>query len=92
MLFINSQIVVESFWMLVSLSSRQFCACRKDTLLSAAKYSASSLTITQRPRQALAKWPVTVKVFKTLDDRQFGIFNKFDLSKNPNQSKLSNAL
>ena len=41
----------------VSLSSRQFCACRKDTLLSAAKYSASSLTITQR--QALALWPVT---------------------------------
>ena len=54
MLFINSQIVVESFWMLVSLSSRQFCACRKDTLLSAAKYSASSLTITQRHRPSEA--------------------------------------
>ena len=50
--------------MLVSLSSRQFCACRKDTLLSAAKYSASSLTITQRPRQALAKWPVTGQGFQ----------------------------
>ena len=48
MLFINWQIVVESFWMLASLPSRQFCACRKDTLLSAAKYGASSLTITQR--------------------------------------------
>ena len=56
MLFINWQIVVESFWMLVSLSSRQFCARRKDTPLSAAKYSASSLTITQR---ALALWPVS---------------------------------
>ena len=64
MLFINSQIVVGSFWMLVSLSSREFCACRKDTLLSAAKYSASSLTITQRPRQALAKWPVTGQGFQ----------------------------
>ena len=41
---------VESFWMLVSLSSRQFCACRKDTLLSAAKYSASSLRITHCER------------------------------------------
>ena len=46
----------------VSLSSRQFCACRKDTLLSAAKYSASSLTITQR--QALALWPVTGQGFQ----------------------------
>ena len=78
--------------MLVSLSPREFCACRKDTLLSAATYSASSLTITQRPRQALAKWLITGQGFQTLDDRQSGIFNKFDLSKNPNQSKLSNAL
>ena len=31
-----------------------------------------------------------VKAFKTLNDRQSGIFNKFDLSaKNPNLSKLS---
>ena len=31
----------------------------------------------------VAIWPVTgaVKVFKTLNDRQSGIFNKFDLSK-----------
>ena len=30
-----------------------------------------------------------VYVFKTLNDRQSGIFNKFDLSRNPSQSKLS---
>ena len=30
-----------------------------------------------------------VKVFKTLNDKQSSIFNKFDLSKNPKQSKLS---
>ena len=30
------------------------------------------------------------KVFKTLNNRQSGIFNKFDLStRNPNQPKLS---
>ena len=39
----NCSLVVLDF----SLSSRQFCACRKDTLLSAAKNSASFLTITQ---------------------------------------------
>ena len=31
----------------------------------------------------------TVKVFKILNDRQSGIFNRLDLSKNPNESKLS---
>ena len=52
----------------VSLSSRQFCACRKDTLLSAAKYSASSLTITQARcfpfLYALAIRPVTGQGFQ----------------------------
>ena len=36
---------------------------------------------------AVAIWPVfkPVKIFKTWNNRQSGIFNKFDLSKNPNQ-------
>ena len=41
-------------------------------------------------KYAVAIWQVCpVKVYKTQNDRQSGIFNKFELSKNPNQSKLS---
>ena len=38
--------------------------------------------------ESLYNWQ-PVKVFKTLNDPQSGIFNKFDLSKNLNQFKLS---